>query len=128
MDVCETLCRSDLQIAHPHRAARKFAVILRNGEQQIGKGRRISAFSPSQALVFRRVSTTTAGLPCLVTVCGSRRAALTTSLKRFFASCNDQLCPSIRHDLSSYNFWPEMHNQRAFVKSVMLAEHADPLR
>jgi hypothetical protein len=29
--------------------------------------------------------------PCLVTVCGVRFAALTTSLERFFASCTDQL-------------------------------------
>src|SRR5262249_22893576 len=32
------------------------------------------------------LTTTTAGLPCLVTVCGSRLAALTTSLNRFLAS------------------------------------------
>src|ERR1700733_8313623 len=36
-------------------------------------------------------TTTTAALPCLVTVCGLRRAASTTSLKRFLASCTDQV-------------------------------------
>src|SRR5205823_11163957 len=42
------------------------------------------AYSPADTM-------TTAGFPCFVTVCGSRRAASTTSLNRFLASWTDQL-------------------------------------
>jgi hypothetical protein len=44
-----------------------------------------------KALVFFGSKPTTAGLPCFVTVCGSPRAASTTSLNRFLASWTDQL-------------------------------------
>src|SRR5712691_10252284 len=57
-------------------------------------------------------NTTTAGLPRLVTVCGVPfRAASTTVLKLFFASCRDQRGSIITVD----DFW-----QRNFVK-----EHDD---
>jgi hypothetical protein len=36
-----------------------------------------------------------------VTVCGMRRAASTTSLKRFFASCTDQLRWAMFKSISS---------------------------
>jgi hypothetical protein len=62
------------------------AIIGRHGEQMAGEVRSLTLeglalFGSDHNEAFSMV----------VTVCGSRRAALMTSLNRFLASCNDQV-------------------------------------
>src|SRR5262249_50446885 len=87
-------------IDQEHQSWRSRIRTLRRGNSppSCGMARSTSAKDGARARSRRRSrsysatsTTTTAGLPCLVTVCGVRLAASTTSLNRFLASCTDQL-------------------------------------
>src|SRR5258708_24530237 len=90
--------RDGIDQEHQSSGSRIRTLRRENSPSSCGMASSTSAKEGARARSRRRRSsysttstTTTAGLPCLVTVCGARRAASTTSLKRFFASCTDQL-------------------------------------
>jgi len=56
----------------------------------VGEVRSLKNFETLEALALFGSDHNEAGFPWVVTVCGSRRAALMTSLNRFLASCTDQ--------------------------------------
>jgi hypothetical protein len=76
--------KSELRFSHSPFEALEFLAVGGHREEEFGKTRCLQTPQPAQAFVFHHH---TAGLPCLVTVCRSCRAASTTSLNRFLASC-----------------------------------------